>query len=87
MDDIESGDFHHQEIQEAIESLFDSLCEEFPGAVTIRSSYNIFKKLACADYEDAMLGTNQIQLAHSELAYAGTRSVLTYFSPLTEVNY
>jgi len=74
MDDIVSGDFHHQEIQQAIESLFDTLCEEYPGAVTIRHSHNTFKKLARADCEDAILSINQTQVTHSELANVDIRS-------------
>lgn len=80
MDEIESGDFHHQEIQQEIESLFDTLCEEYPGAVTIRHSYNTFKKLARTDHEDAIYSINQTQVTHSELTNADIKSDLVYFA-------
>jgi hypothetical protein len=50
---IRSGKCEQREVQSSIESLFEALCGDFPGAVTVRCSAMQFKRLAGIDNENS----------------------------------
>jgi hypothetical protein len=49
---LEEDGFSRQEAQKNIDAIFSSLCGEFPGAVTVRHSDKLFKRLSSIDHQE-----------------------------------
>jgi hypothetical protein len=52
LETLGDGDFTPEAIQTRLDDIFDAICAEYPGAVTIRHSYGLFKKLGHIDREE-----------------------------------
>jgi hypothetical protein len=52
LETLGDGDFTPEAIQTRLDNVFDAICAEYPGAVTTRHSYGLFKKLGHIDREE-----------------------------------